>query len=293
MKIHTIRDKSNSLDLRYGVSDNADTASRFLVFANGRSEWLEKYEGLPRDLKVAGDTGFVTLDHRGQGASGGARAWVDSYDTYSDDLALIVNKATNGKPFNLVCHSMGCLISLVAIMRGLIKPRCLVLSSPLLGMPNNPLPAAAAYHTSRILTKLFLGHINSGGGRFWRPPFEDNVLTHSAEKYQVIQNSPYPLPTPTFEWVKASYEATQYAHRQENQAKLTMPILVMCGTDELVVDPASIQRWVSSAAQNTKEGVDFHWIQGAYHEILFESRPIYEPVLELLKSWFDKKGFPL
>ena len=293
MKIHTIRDKSNSLDLRYAISDNAESASRFLVLANGRSEWLEKYQNLPSDLKLAKDTGFVAMDHRGQGGSGGARAWIDNYETYSDDLALIINQTTNGKPFNLVCHSMGSLISLIAIMRGLIKPRCLVLSSPLLGLPNKPMPAAAAYHTSRLMTKMFLGHINSGGGRFWRPPFEDNVLTHSVERYQVIQNSPYPLPSPTFEWVKASYEATQFAHRQENQAKLTMPILVLCGTDELVVDPSSIQRWVSSATQNTKEGVDFHWIQGAYHELLFESRPIYETVLELLKSWFDKKGFPL
>ena len=293
MRVQTIRDKSNSLDLRFAVSDNAEKATRFLVFANGRSEWLEKYETLADDLKIAPDTGFMIFDHRGQGGSGGARAWIDNYETYSDDMALMLNKAVGDKPFNLICHSMGGLISLTAIMRGLIKPRCLVLSSPLLGMPHKPLPAPAAYYASKILTSLFMGHINSGSGRYWRPPFENNVLTHSAERYQSVQNTPYPVPSPTFEWVKASYEATQFVIQPDNLAKLTMPILVLCGTEEKVVDPEGLQRWVAAAAQHTKSGVDFHWIQGGYHELLFESRPIYDGVLSLIRAWSDKKGCPV
>ena len=42
MRISKVRDKSNSLDLRYGVSDNSEQASRFLDMVNGRAEWLEK-----------------------------------------------------------------------------------------------------------------------------------------------------------------------------------------------------------------------------------------------------------
>lgn len=293
MRIHTIRDKSNCLDLRFGVSENADSASRFLVFANGRSEWVEKYEQFPRDLRVSEDTGFLIFDHRGQGGSGGARAWIDSYDTYANDMSHVISEVTKGKPFNLICHSMGSLISLVAIMKDLIKPRCVVLSSPLLGLPNKYMPAPAAYYTSTLLTHFSMGHIHSGAGRYWRPPFEKNVLTRSHERYQNIQNSPFPIPSPTFQWIKASYEATQFVKQVGNQAKITMPILVLCGTEEKVVDPDAIQRWVSSAAQNAKNGVDFHWIQDGLHELLYESRPIYEPVLTLIRGWFDKKGFPL
>ena len=293
MRIQTIRDQSNSLELRYGVSENADTASRFLVFANGRSEWLEKYEAFPNDLRISSDTAFLIFDHRGQGGSGGARAWIDHYDTYAADMAAIISKVTSGKPYNLVCHSMGSLISLIAIMQGLIKPRCVVLSSPLLGLPNHQMPAPAAYYTSRLMTQISLGHVNSGAGRYWRTPFEKNVLTHSHERYQIIQHSPFPVPSPTFEWIKASYEATQFAQQDLNQSKLTIPILVLCGTEERVVDPEAIQRWVASANQHAKGGVDFHWIQDGLHELLYESRPIYEPVLTLIRTWFDKKGYPL
>lgn len=293
MRIRTIRDSTNSLDLRLGVSENADSASRFLVFANGRSEWVEKYEQLPSDLNVSRDTGFLIFDHRGQGGSGGARAWIDSYDTYAADMALVIGEVTKGKPFNLVCHSMGSLISLVAIIQGLIKPRCVVLSSPLLGLPNHYMPAPAAYYTSSLLTRMSFGHVHSGAGRYWRPPFEKNVLTRSHERYQIIQHSPFPIPSPTFQWIKASYEATQFVQDKQNQSKITMPILVLCGTEERVVDPQAIQRWVTAAAQHSKGGVDFHWVQDGLHELLFESRPIYEPILQLVRSWFDQKGFPL
>lgn len=293
MLTKTIRDKSNSLDIRFATSENASNASRFLVMSNGRSEWIEKYQGLASDLRVGADTGFLAFDHRGQGASGGARAWIDHYDTYAQDMALVINTATNGKPFNLICHSMGGLIALVAIMQGLIKPRCVVLSSPLLGMPNHPVPAPAAYLVSRYLTKFSMGFINSGSGRYWKKPFARNQLTHSAERYNTIQNSPYPVPSPTFEWVKASYEATQFVTRPENLAKLTMPVLLLCGTEEDVVDPSSLQRWAAVATQHSKSDIEFHWIQGGLHELLFESKPIYENVLTLIRGWFDKVGCPV
>lgn len=293
MLTETIRDKSNTLDLRFATSENSKSASRFLVVANGRSEWLEKYESLPQDLRIGGDTGFVAFDHRGQGASGGARAWIDHYQTYAHDMALIVNKTTNGKPYNLLCHSMGGLISLVAIMQGLISPRCVVLSSPLLGMPNSPLPAPAAYQVSRLMTKLSLGFVNTGGAKYWQKDFSKNPLTHSIERYKIIQNSPHPVPSATFEWVKASYEATQFVSRPENQAKLTMPCLVLCGTEENVVDTEALQTWVASSTQHAKSSVDFHWIHGGLHELLFESKPIYGRVLELIRGWFDKQGFPV
>ena len=188
---------------------------------------------------------------------------------------------------------MGGLISLVAIMKGLINPRCLVLCSPLLGMPNRPMPAKLGFQAARLLTKLHLGHLNTGVGGYWKKDFSINILTHSAERFKIIQQTKYPCATATFEWVKASYEATQFVLQPENLEKLTMPVLILSGTDERVVDPSGTQKWVAEASKYAKAGVDFHWIQGGFHELLFESRPIYESVLTLIKSWFDKKGFPL
>jgi lysophospholipase len=293
MNVHTIRDRSHSLNLRYATSDHFESASRILVLVNGRSEWLEKYTNVPNDLKIAPDTGFLTFDHRGQGCSGGARAWISHYDTYANDLATIIQATVKDRPFNMLCHSMGSLITVYSAMKGFIKPRCMVLSSPLLGMPNHPVPAATAYKASLLATKLHLGHVHTGGGRFWKPPFEDNILTHSAERYEVIKKCPYPVPSPTFEWVKASYEATKFVNSAENQSKLTMPILVLCGTEEHVIDSSAVQKWAYQASEHSKNKVEFRWIQEGYHELLFEHKPIYDDVIQLIRSWYDRTGFPL
>ena len=85
--IEKTRDNDNCLDLRYGTYPTNNKFSKYVLFANGRTEWIEKYNYLPESLDLPKDTGFVSWDHRGQGGSGGARAMVDSYDSYSKDAA--------------------------------------------------------------------------------------------------------------------------------------------------------------------------------------------------------------
>jgi alpha-beta hydrolase superfamily lysophospholipase len=106
----------------------------------------------------------------------------------------------------------------------------------------------------------------------------------------MIQNSPYPVPSATVEWAKASYIATQFIRQPENLAKLKMPVLVLCGTEEKVVDPNFIPQWIG-LAKDAGVDVEFNWIQGGYHELLAECRPIITPVMEIIRTWFDKKGF--
>ena len=294
MQIFATRDQSNNLDLRYGIQSRPGEAiDRWLVMSNGRTEWLEKYADLASDLGTSPGTGYLSFDHRGQGNSGGARAWIDSYKTYAEDMAKIIESGTQGKPYNLICHSMGCLIALTALTQDLIKPRCVVLSSPLIGMPQKPMPASMAFKLSKFLTAVKLGFVHSGGGRHMRPPFEDNNLTHSIERYDMIRNTPYPVPSPTFSWVKASYEATQEILKPEKLKKLNSPILVLCGTEESVVDIHAIQPWVQLANAHASAPVEFQWIQGGRHELLVESKPLRDQTLLAIKQWFQKVGCPI
>ena len=59
--------------IRWGLFTQQAECKRFVLFVNGRSEWIEKYHYLPELLQLPSDCGFLTLDHRGQGASGGTR----------------------------------------------------------------------------------------------------------------------------------------------------------------------------------------------------------------------------
>lgn len=288
---NTIRDRTNSLDLRYGIqAAAAGSADRWLVMCNGRTEWLEKYSDLAADIGVSPSTAYLSMDHRGQGASGGARAWIDDYSVFAKDLADVIHTNTQGKPYNLICHSMGCVIGLTAIMDGLIQPRCVVLSGPMFGLPNHPLPAPWSYKVSNLLASTGMGHLNTGAGKHHLIPFELNVLTHSAERYAVIQKNPYPVPSATFAWVKASFEATQAILIPERLKKLTMPVLVVCGTSERVVDISAVQPWVLAAQTYAPGSIDLQWIQGGRHELLFESHEYYQKTLEIIRQWFAKVG---
>lgn len=290
-KLATIRDRGNALDLRFGIQPSASgNNERWLVLSNGRTEWLDKYSDLAVDLGVAPTTAYLGLDHRGQGGSGGARAWIDNYTTFARDLADVIQQATQGKPYNLVCHSMGSIIGLTAIMESFIQPRCVVLCGPMLGLPRHPMPPHIAYKLAKMISTLGLGHINTGAGKHSVIPFEDNVLTHSAERYKIIQNTPFPVPSPTFEWVQSSFEATQNVLRPERLKKLTMPVLVMCGTDDTVIDIDAIQPWVLAAQTHAPGSIDLQWIQGARHELLFESHEYYDKTLEIMRQWFAKVG---
>lgn len=293
-KTATIRDRSNSLDLRYGIQAAANgKPEEWLVMCNGRTEWLEKYSDVARDLGVKPSTAYLGFDHRGQGASGGARAWIDDYSTFAKDMADVIQTATQGKPYNLLCHSMGAVIGLTAIMDGLIQPRCVVLNGPMFGLPRHPMPPEWSYKISKLISKAGFGHVNSGVARHESIPFELNILTHSIERFKIIQSQPYPVPSPTFEWVEASYEATQNILKPERLKKITMPVLVVCGTEEKVVDINRIQPWVLEAQTHAQAPVDLHWVQGGRHELLFESHEYYSKTLGIIKQWFAKVGYPI
>jgi alpha-beta hydrolase superfamily lysophospholipase len=287
-ELHTIRDHENSLDIRVGIkSPKSGKAQRWLAFCNGRTEWIEKYSHLPDEFNLDDHTGFLTWDHRGQGASGGARAWINDYKTYGQDAKQVIDKFIGSQPYHLLCHSMGCLIAIHATLNGYIKPKAIVISSPLLGLPRHPMDPALAHKISTAITALGLGHLGTRTGRHWRPPFERNVLTHSHERYYQIQNSPYPVPSPTFEWVKASYAATQEILQPELLKNLPCPVLILCGTDEKVVDIEAITPWIETARRHTKQRVELQWIQGGRHELFYESKEFFDKAKNAAEQWLQ------
>jgi lysophospholipase len=143
--VRSTRSTDDRLDLRYAVHwRGTGEPERFVVLLNGRTEWIEKYDYVAKDLALPSGTAFLTWDHRGQGASGGARSYVESYDDYAEDARRIVAEAVGDKPYALIGHSMGGLIALHATLTGRLSPRALVLLSPLLGLPNEPVPRPLA-----------------------------------------------------------------------------------------------------------------------------------------------------
>lgn len=278
--------------LRYGVSlpsgGTTEQMSRFLVFVNGRTEWIEKYSHVPVDLQLEDDVGFLTWDHRGQGSSGGERAFISDYESYSVDSRHIINKIIKKKPYIMIAHSMGGLIALHATMKGMLNPDALILSSPLLGLPDKPVPRILARPIANVLGRIPASmRLSSGAGAFTKGPFEGNALTNDHDRYEFIKATPYPLGGVKFGWLRATFEAIDFVNDPENLKKLTTPVLILTGSDERVVDPAAIQSWIQKAADHTKAKIEFDVIHGARHELFSETPAYYQKAIDLVRQFID------
>lgn len=288
-KVSTVRSADGILDLRYGVLwEGPGDPERYLLLINGRAEWLEKYCYVPGDLGLPSGTAVLAWDHRGQGLSGGARAFVDSYDSYAADAATIIKAVVGTKPYAAMAHSMGALITLYATLTGRIQPRSIVLSSPLLGLPQRPIPPVVAKPLSKLLTRCRLGPVSSGAGGFTEAAFAANDLTHHAGLYQRMQaEERFKIPGATFGWVAATFNALDLCHDPQRLAALTVPTLVLSAEYESVVDPEAARLWAFSAAKHAKTEVQHRIISGARHELWSEIPTYYEPTLNAIRGWLQ------
>ena len=287
-RVSTIRDSRDQIEIRYGhVPVETLATDRFAVLANGRTEFIEKYSYVAQDLQLPQNCGFLTWDHRGQGASGGARSWVASYDDYGLDAEKVISQVCGAKSHVVIAHSMGGLIALYATMKGYIKPKALILCSPLFGLPNLPVPRVLAKPTSKFFSHLRLGTMASGAGNHIKRPFALNNLTHSVERYSRMQETPWKCGSATFGWVDQTFEALAHVFDPSNLEKLRVPVLVIGGTAESVVDPDAFQRWIQLASRWSSAETELLLIPDARHELLSEIPKYYDRTISTIRRWLN------
>ena len=127
------RDGTPLLIRHWPVASGEPWATMLLV--HGLAEHSGRYEHVGAQLAEAGIDTFA-YDQRGFGASGGARASIDRWSQYHDDLEerlVAVRSVAPGRPVILFGHSLGGLISLGYVLDGRARPDLLVLSAPAIG----------------------------------------------------------------------------------------------------------------------------------------------------------------
>jgi lysophospholipase len=278
--------------LRYGVYRSGSVEPRrFIVFLNGRTEWIEKYDFLPEILQLPPGVGFLTWDHRGQGASGGRPAHIDHYDHFCQDASAVIRHVVGNKPYAFLGHSMGSLIALYATLKGACKPQFLVLSAPLLQLPNEPLPRRITKPISHLLARGQLQSVHTGVSSLRGQPFAHNILTHDPNAFQRLQHSPYTMASPTVGWVKASFAATEWVHRPEAIQRLNAPTLILWGSGEQVVDYRGFAHWAHRASHISQTEIEVCKIPYARHEILNEIPRYRDPAIAHINRWAERHHF--
>ena len=248
-------------------------AKAAVLIIHGLAEHSGRYEHVAQAFVSAGYAVY-SFDGRGHGQSSGSNAYFDSLDLYLSDIDLIMaqmQKENAGIPHFLLGHSMGgAMATLFTITR---QPAIngLVLSGPLIKQGGD-VPA--------ILLKLapILGK--------WLPKLpalklDGTTISRDPAVIEWYNNDPHNFRGGIPARTGANLiEATDRI--QAGMSSISLPILIMHGSDDRLVTPEGSQLLYDSVNSVDKT---LKFYDGLYHEIFNE--PEKDEVLADTVTWCD------
>lgn len=275
-----------------------------IVLSPGRIEACQKYQEFCFDLYHAGFTVHL-IDHRGQGLSD--RLNVDrhlgdvaDFQHYVQDLSLWLQHhivPQQQAPLLGLAHSMGSAI----LCRYLQQHHehgfsGVVYCSPMFGIQSKPLPKVAATTLVSLITTLnnLCGRPSRyfpGQKPYLDKPFTGNHLTHSAVRYQqfrqIYQTQPeLQLGGVSSRWLRQSLLAIKTL---QQAPVLALPQLIVQATADPVVDNKMQQLYQQKHSQQGQP-CELVKVQGALHEIIFESDPLRNQLFVALNRFLFQLG---
>jgi alpha-beta hydrolase superfamily lysophospholipase len=229
------------------------TARALVVILHGHGEHSGRYSHVAASL-VSRGFAVAASDLRGHGHSEGPRGFVRDWEEYREDLTLLLGQIEpefGALPLFLYGHSIGGTVAVDYAIRNPENIHGLVASAPSLGQPNIP---AILFTISKVLSKIYPSFSMStqlDPGTLSRDPeavraYQDDPLVHSLGTARMGTEL-----TKTTEWIQA------------NAGNLQLPLLVIHGSDDQLVNPADSRRFFGNVTFQDKTYLEF---SGGYHE---------------------------
>lgn len=277
-----------------------DNPARGTVFLfPGRTEYVEKYDRVARDLAAAGYA-VLGIDWRGQGASDRLLdtpepGHVERFSDYQRDVVELIVAARNlslPQPWHLLAHSMGGAIGLAALHDGL-PVASVAFSAPMWGI-NKPLPPVMARTIIGIASGIGLRTRSApgSGGKKGQTyvlghAFAANRLTPCPVSWArlVVEAGSWPdltIAGATFGWVKTALDECA---RLASLPAPAIPALASLGTHERIVSPRAIRQHIANWP-----GARLVTIDDARHEILFDIPSRRAQFLDATLDLFRRNG---
>jgi lysophospholipase len=249
----------------------------------GRSEFIEKYYEVIRDLRARGFA-VATLDWRGQGGSDrliedSRLGHVGEFSHYARDLDAFMRHVALPEcpaPFYALAHSMG-----GAVLFGTLGSRIswferVVVTAPMIDLALTP---PAARWMARTLSAIGLGRAIIPG---WSPlpvalkPFLGNPVTSDPIRYEATAglaklDPRISIGAPTIGWVHAAFRIMdELSDPLFGREWRTPCLMVLSGQDHVVSSPAAE---LFAAKLRATRAIT---IPGALHEVMQERDPMRE-----------------
>ncbi|MCI5048236.1 MAG: alpha/beta hydrolase [Aquisalinus sp.] len=255
-----------------------DNAVGTILLLTGWSEFMEKYMEVVADLQ-ARHFNVAMMDWRGQGLSDRLlpireKGHILSFGTHAEDLKHVTEHFVRQRfpgDVNVMAHSMGGAVTLLALSEGYSVFDRAIFSSPLTRIfpqqwkriiVRGLAATGCAFGASRVSIPFVKEHARK---------FEGNNLTHDERRHTMYRKLLDAAPNaalhgPTFGWVNAATEAVGRLNRKDALSNITIPVKMVAAGNDQTVDGKNASRLAREY-----DALDTVVIKGAYHELLMET----------------------
>ncbi|MBB99549.1 MAG: alpha/beta hydrolase [Rhodobacteraceae bacterium] len=249
-----------------------------VTLLQGRAECIEKYFETISDLRARGFA-VVAFDWRGQGGSARLlrnprRGHVDDFADFVVDLDTVMREVTLAHmpgPHNILAHSTGGLVVLLAARRLRTQIERAVLSAPLIGLGTVGLPQKIVCPLAATLSAIglgtaFLPRIGPNAST----DFAGNPLTSDAARFArnetvLKARGDLEIGMPTVDWLAAACRAMRQVTGPDFGPAMPLPILIVAAGQDIIVSTRAAEAF----ALQTRSA-RYLEIAGSRHEILME-----------------------
>jgi len=214
------------------------------------------------------------LDHVGHGKSEGLREYVECFDDFTDTLTIFYKMVTEwqaDKPIFLLGHSMGGTISSYYLLDHQADFTGAVISAPAVkvGDSISQVTITLGKVLSRIAPKMGLLALDVNG------------ISRDPEVVEAYVNDPLVFHGKTPARLAAELLSAMVRITSE-AGKITLPIIIVQGAEDILVDPSGAQMLYDMAGSEDKT---LKIYDGLYHEVFNE--PDRDIVLKDVENWLE------
>jgi alpha-beta hydrolase superfamily lysophospholipase len=258
----------------YGVYLPQEPPKATVLLSHGYGEHMGRYAHVIASL-VARGYAVYAIDHRGHGASQGRRALVERFEYFVDDLRLLADKARAAYPDLprfVVGHSLGGLIAFHYAARYQAELSGLVLSGPALKSDVAPNLRRVARLLGTTLPWLQVTPLATG---------PESALSRDPEIQRLFDADPLTY-TKKMKAGMGYQMLRGIALAEPLMAQLTLPLLIVQGEADLIVNPEGAKQ-LYAAARSADKTLKLY--PECRHEIFNEL--IKDEALALVGEWLD------
>jgi acylglycerol lipase len=246
-----------------------------ICMVHGLGEHLGRYHHLAQFLTDHGFA-YIGIDLRGHGKTPGQRGYVPSFETFMQDISLLLDQAgirNPGLPKFLYGHSLGGILVLNYCLRKKPDMAGVIVTSP-------GLRTALEEQTAKVLFAKIAGSILP---RVSLPTGLDaGGLSRNPEVVRDYLDDPLVHDRATLRMAKETLAAIPYIF--ENAAEFRYPMLLMHGTEDRLAYTRGSQEF---AALATQADINLKLWEGAYHELHNELEQ--DQVFQYLLKWLQAR----